>query len=76
LNVSNGCLFRLLIIYKIIERSNQLSGNESITKKEVFAEWTGRDINDYRIITLSDTSQWMLKFHNDENGLFIFFLPG
>jgi len=55
-----------LSIYKILKEAISFLEMKSITKKEVFAEWTGRDINDYRIITLSDTSQWMLKFHNDE----------
>lgn len=38
-----------------------------LDKKKVFSDWTGKDFNDFRIMTLSDTSQWMLKFHNDEN---------
>lgn len=33
---------------------------------KVFSEWTGKNFSDFRTITLSDTSQWMLKFHNNE----------
>lgn len=40
--------------------SNKLSGHEA------FSEWTGIKHNDFRIIALSDSSQWTLKYHNDE----------
>ncbi len=39
----------------------KLAGNK------VFSDWTGKNFNDFRIITLSDTSQWMLKLHNDKS---------
>jgi hypothetical protein len=39
---------------------------EKIDKKKVFSGWTGTNFNDFRKVTLSDTSEWMLKFHNDE----------
>jgi hypothetical protein len=38
----------------------------NIHKKEFYKEWAGTDFNDYRIISLSDGSQWTLKFHNHE----------
>jgi len=37
-----------------------------IEVKEAYRKWTGTDFNDYRIISLSDGSQWTLKFHNNE----------
>lgn len=38
----------------------------NIQEKEVYKEWAGTDFNDYRIISLSDSSQWTLKYHNHE----------
>jgi hypothetical protein len=37
-----------------------------IESRETYKEWTGSDFNDFRIIPLSDGSQWTLKFHNHE----------
>jgi hypothetical protein len=31
-----------------------------------FSEWTGIKYSNFKTVGLSDTSQWMLKFHNDE----------
>lgn len=38
----------------------------NIREKENYKAWTGTDFNDYRLIPLSDTSQWTLKYHNQE----------
>jgi len=38
----------------------------NLKEKEVYKSWTGTDFDDYRIITLSDTSQWTLKYHDHE----------
>jgi hypothetical protein len=38
----------------------------NIQKKENYREWAGTDFNDYRIISLSDSSQWTMKYHNNE----------
>ena len=35
-----------------------------LQEKEVYKGWTGTGFNDYRIFSLSDTSQWTLKYHN------------
>jgi hypothetical protein len=40
--------------------------SEKLMEYEVFAEWAGKDYGDFRMITLSDSSQWTLKFHNNE----------
>jgi hypothetical protein len=37
-----------------------------IAEKEAYRKWAGTDFNDFRIISLSDGSQWTLKFHNNE----------
>jgi len=31
-----------------------------------FSKWTGTKFSDYKTVSLSDTSQWMLKFHMNE----------
>lgn len=33
--------------------------------RQAFAAWAGRRINDFRIISLSDGSQWTTKFHEN-----------
>ena len=35
-------------------------------KRESFSAWAGTNINDFRIISLSDDSQWTLKFHDNK----------
>jgi hypothetical protein len=37
-----------------------------LDKIKSFSEWTGIKYNDFKTVSLSDTSQWMLKYHNDE----------
>lgn len=37
-----------------------------LQEKEVYKRWTGTGLNDYRIVSLSDTSQWTLKYRNHE----------
>ena len=47
---------------------NEVSGfleSEKLMGYEVFAEWAGKDFSDFRMITLSDSSKWTLKFHDD-----------
>jgi hypothetical protein len=51
------------VIFKEVRaflETNDLKG------KEVYKSWSGTDFNDYRIVALSDTSQWTLKYHNHE----------
>jgi len=36
-------------------------------KRERFMLWTGTGFNDYKISTLSDGSQWMLKYYNHDS---------
>jgi hypothetical protein len=37
-----------------------------IVEKKVYKEWTGIGFNDFRIISLQDSSQWTLKYHNSD----------
>ncbi len=34
--------------------------------KESYSQWTGIKMNDLKIISLSDASQWILKFHDNK----------
>jgi hypothetical protein len=36
-----------------------------LLKADVFSSWTGTNFNDFRLMTLSDSSQWILKYHKD-----------
>lgn len=38
-----------------------------LNNRRIFSDWTGIKFNDFKIVTLSDSSQWMLKYHNDES---------
>ncbi len=47
------------------EVTGYLETNHLIARND-FMAWTGTGYNDFRIITLSDTSRWTLKYHNNE----------
>jgi len=38
----------------------------NIAGKEPYKKWTGTKYNDFRITSLSDGSQWTMKYHNNE----------
>jgi hypothetical protein len=61
MDIYTGSLTIRKIIYEVgfILKSNNL-GDESS-----YSGWTGKTINDFRIISLSDNSQWMLKYKDD-----------
>lgn len=42
-----------------------LETNRLVSRND-FMAWTGTGFKDFRIITLSDTSRWTLKYHNSE----------
>lgn len=62
MDIYTGDLSQETIFNEILEflKTNNLN------KKEIYSEWTGTGFDDYRIMTLSDTSQWTLKCHNHE----------
>ncbi|MCX6328129.1 MAG: hypothetical protein NTZ85_01260, partial [Bacteroidia bacterium] len=55
-----------LSVKNICGEVNVFLEKELLESKKAFAKWAGRNYNDFKIITLSDTSQWMLKYHNNE----------
>ena len=56
-NLSQEDIFKEILEFLEI---NKLKGKES------YSSWTGTGFDDFRIVTLSDTSQWTLKYHNHE----------
>ena len=57
-----------LSVDEICEEITGFLNSRNLNKQELFSEWTGKKFNDFRTITLSDTSQWILKYHNDKSG--------
>ena len=55
-----------------IEIKELLRDNDIINEKD-FSVWTGIKTNEFRIITLSDSSKWTLKYHNNETRYVHFF---
>ena len=47
---------------------------KELSKSESFSGWTGTGMKDFRIISLSDGSQWTLKYH-DNNLRFVHIFP-
>jgi len=62
MDIYTGELSLKNIFTEIIEflETNDLKDNE------VYKAWTGIDFDDFKIMTLSDASQWTLKYHNHE----------
>ena len=38
---------------------------KDLSIKKYFSEWTGSGFNDFRLVSLSDGSQWTLKYHDN-----------
>jgi len=62
MDIYTGGLSQVEIFDEVVEflKKNDLKD------KEVYKSWTGTEFDDFRIVTLSDTSQWTLKYHNHE----------
>jgi hypothetical protein len=63
-----------LNINKICREIEYFLQNKRILNKESFSLWTGEGTNDFRIISLSDGSEWTLKFH-DNSQRFVHIFP-
>jgi DNA-binding ferritin-like protein (Dps family) len=62
MDIYTGELSQDIIFNEILEF---LETND-LKEKEVYKSWAGTEFDDYRLVTLSDTSQWTLKYHNHE----------
>lgn len=61
----------------IINICNQLEeflNRKEILSKEEFSLWAGTNMNDFRVISINDGSQWTLKYHANEKR-FVHFFP-
>jgi hypothetical protein len=43
----------------------QFLSEVKLNEKNTFAEWAGRNKDDYRVVMLSDGSKWTVKYHNN-----------
>jgi hypothetical protein len=55
-----------LLLERIFNEIRQFLEISNIQEKDPYKAWAGTNSNDYRIITLSDTSQWTMKYYNNE----------
>jgi len=62
MDVYTGSLFIKNICKEVLEFLEQ----KELSEREPFSKWVGIKLNDFRLISLSDGSQWALKFHNNE----------
>ena len=51
---------------EIYDEIIQLLKENNTLDRESFVRWAGRRENDFRTVTLQDTSQWVVKFYNHE----------
>jgi hypothetical protein len=56
----------ILEVGTICHEVQDFLGSRKITSKEVLGGWTGTDPDEFKVISLSDESQWILKYHNNE----------
>jgi hypothetical protein len=54
-----------LNVIKIIDEVSFFLKSNNLGNESNYSGWTGKNFNDFRIISLSDNSQWMLKYHDD-----------
>ena len=60
---------------EIIKEINLLRENENVMTKKSFLEWIGKTNKGYRKCSLSDSSQWVIKYLDDNDRYFHIF-PG
>jgi hypothetical protein len=62
MDIYTGGLSQVTVFNEILEFLNSYN----IKENGAYKAWTGNDSDDFRIITLSDGSQWTLKYHDRE----------
>jgi hypothetical protein len=63
-----------LLINDVCDEVLKFLEEKELSEKEHFSEWTGMKMNDFKIIQLSDGSQWTLKYH-ENNQRFVHIFP-
>jgi hypothetical protein len=56
-----------LTIKRIIDESALFLKANNLDNETAFSLWTGKRFTDFRIIILSDSSKWMMKYQNNKN---------
>lgn len=56
-----------LTIEEILMQITETLENEGFLSRSSFSAWAGKAYPDFRLATLSDGSQWILKYNSDEN---------
>ena len=54
-----------LAIQNICDRIEEFLISKNLFRQEKYSAWTGEKSENFRIVTLTDGSQWTLKFHNN-----------
>lgn len=55
-----------LPVIQICKEVEDFLKQKELLTRDPFSLWAGKNIKSYRIITISDSSQWTLKYHNNE----------
>jgi hypothetical protein len=62
-----------LLINDICDEVLKFLEEKELSGRKHFSEWTGMKMNDFKVISLSDGSQWTLKYHaNNQRFVHIF----
>jgi hypothetical protein len=54
-----------LIVMNICSEAVEFLNSKGLLNREEYSLWTGKKADSFKIITLSDGSQWTLKYHDD-----------
>lgn len=63
-----------LLINEICGEICEFLIEKNLSGRYAFSDWTGRGMNDFKLIALSDGSQWTLKYH-DNNQRYVHIFP-
>jgi hypothetical protein len=55
-----------LSVHDICAEVDEFLDQNNLLEREHYFHWVGKSMIDFRIITLSDSSQWTLKYHDNE----------
>jgi hypothetical protein len=56
-----------LMIDNICQEIKDFLGRKNLGEKETLRNWAGADMAEFKVIPLSDGSQWVIKYHESEN---------
>jgi len=63
-----------ILINNICKEVKEILEQKNLLERELFSIWTGIKMDDFRLISLSDGSQWTLKYH-DNSRRFVHIFP-